>query len=245
MNIIVRKFRSFLYHVRMYLFRNYAIPEVRNENISKALFKKYLPAAPVIIDCGAHAGKDSVELANMFSKGQVHAFEAAPEIFDQLKKCKSRRNNLFFYHTALADKNGEMNFYISEGQSDGSSSLLPPKMHLIDHPGTTFGKVIKVPAVALDDWAEKQGINHVDLLWLDMQGFELRMLQASEKILQTVSVIHTEVSMKETYEGVGQYEDLKTFLESKGFEVVMKAVPEGWDMGNVLFVRKTLKNQKH
>lgn len=242
MYILLRKVRSFIYHVKIFFFRNFAIPEVMNENISKALFKKYLPATAIIVDCGAHTGKDSVELANLFPKGQIHAFEAAPEIFSKLQKIKSKWGNLFFYHVALADKNVEMNFYISEGNSDGSSSLLPPKTHLTDHPGTTFNKVIKVPTITLDTWAESRGLNRVDLLWLDMQGFELKMLQASKRILDTVSVIHTEVSVKETYEGVGQYEDLKSFLENKGFEVVLKAIPSGWDMGNVLFVRKGMKS---
>jgi hypothetical protein len=27
-------------------------------------------------------------------------------------------------------------------------------------------------------------------------------------------------------------------LESKGFDCVVTAIPEGWDMGNVLFVRQ-------
>lgn len=238
MKIIIRKFRSLIYYTRKYFFDNYAFPKVRNENISKSLFKRYLPVNPAIIDCGAHTGKDSVELANLFPLGQVHAFEAAPEIFEILKRRKTRRNNLNFHNLALADTDGEMDFYISEGKSDGSSSLLRPKTHLTDHPDTFFRKSVKVPTITLDNWAEKNQIQKIDLLWLDMQGYELKMLKASEKILNTVSVIHTEVSIKETYEGVAQYEELKTFLENQGFEMIMEAIPPGWDMGNVLFVRK-------
>ena len=70
-----------------------------------------------------------------------------------------------------------------------------------------------------------------------MQGFELSMLKASKIILPTVRVIHTEVSMKETYKDVPQYSDLKQFLLSIGFNVTLEAIPSGWDMGNVLFVR--------
>jgi len=77
----------------------------------------------------------------------------------------------------------------------------------------------------------------VDMLWLDMQGFELQMLKASEIILNMVSVIHTEVSTRETYKGVPLYDDLRSFLEAKGFSVKIEALPTGWDMGNVLFVK--------
>jgi len=71
-----------------------------------------------------------------------------------------------------------------------------------------------------------------------MQGFEMNMLQAAGSILNTVSVIHTEVSTKETYKGVAQYAAYRSYLETLGFKVEAEAIPEGWDMGNVLFVRK-------
>ena len=75
------------------------------------------------------------------------------------------------------------------------------------------------------------------MLWLDMQGYELKMLMQSSAILDAVSVIHTEVSTRATYKGVVQYKDYRTFLESKGFQVQFEAIPNGWDMGNVLFVK--------
>ncbi len=55
--------------------------------------------------------------------------------------------------------------------------------------------------------------------------------------MNTVKVIHTEVSIKETYEGVVQYKEYRNFFESIGFVVAIEAIPEGWDMGNILFVR--------
>ena len=131
-----------------------------------------------------------------------------------------------------------MDFYMSEGASDASSSLLEPKDHLADHPDTVFTNKIAVKTATLDSWAKENNISKVDMLWLDMQGYELRMLKASEVILQTVSVIHTEVSTKETYKGVAQYNELRSFLVERGFSVKIEAVPQGWDMGNVLFVRK-------
>lgn len=71
-----------------------------------------------------------------------------------------------------------------------------------------------------------------------MQGFEMNMLKASKNILNTVKLIHTEVSTRETYKGVALYQEFRTFLENRGFVVLLEAIPEGWDMGNVLFIRK-------
>lgn len=225
------------YHLQRILFEKYAIPKVKNEKISKIILKDYLPIKPVIIDCGAHDGSDSIELAEIFKSATIHAFEPVELLYAKLKKNIEPYGNIYSYKIALADSNGTMNFFLSEGASDASSSLLKPAEHINDHPDTFFVKAVEVPTRTLDTWAKENNIIKVDMLWLDMQGFELRMLKGSHNILDSVSVIHTEVSTKETYEHVGQYAEYRKFLESKGFKVMVEAIPKGWDMGNVLFVK--------
>jgi FkbM family methyltransferase len=234
MNKLINKLK---FHLKRFLFEKYAIPTVRNERISKAVLKKYLPHNPVIIDCGSHDGSDSIELAKLFTGASIHSFEPVNELYNRLVKNTNTYENITCYSIALADKNGSMNFYISEGGSDASSSLLEPKEHLNDHPDTYFSKKVDVVTKTLDTWAIENAIEGIDMLWLDMQGYELKMLKASEFILNTVSVIHTEVSTRETYKEVAQYNELKSFLEAKGFSAKVEAIPKGWDMGNVLFVR--------
>ena len=129
--------------------------------------------------------------------------------------------------------------YVSSGASDGSSSLLKPKEHLTDHPDVFFNEAIKVKTMKLDDWTAANNISTIDLLWLDMQGFELEVLKASSVILPKVKVIHMEVSTRPTYEGVPLYSDVKEWMQQNGFRVEVEAIPNGWDMGNVLFVRNS------
>jgi FkbM family methyltransferase len=225
------------YHTKKILFEQFALPPVVNEKISKAALKKYLPRNPVIIDCGAHDGSDSASLAKQFRHGTVHAFEPVSGLYKRLQQKAAPFANIRCYNIALADRNGILDFYVSEGASDASSSLLEPKEHLHDHPGTFFSQKIHMHAKTLDTWAKENNILKVDMLWLDMQGFELSMLKASNTILHSVSVIHTEVSTKETYKGASQYKEYCSFLESKGFNLVLEAIPNGWDMGNALFIR--------
>jgi hypothetical protein len=127
--------------------------------------------------------------------------------------------------------------YVSSGSSDASSSLLKPTGHKEDHPDVYFENHIEVSTLTLDDWAETNNIPKVDFLWLDMQGFEYQMMQASATILPMVRLIHTEVSLREAYGQSLIYADFKKRLESRGFSVVAEAIPEGTDMGNALFVK--------
>jgi FkbM family methyltransferase len=206
-------------------------------SIPKYALKKYIPHNPVIIDCGAHVGADSIELVKMFPKAVVHCFEPVPEIYRNLKYNTRKFGNISCYNLALSNKTGTAGMYVSSGSSDASSSLLEPTGHKEDHPDVYFKNHIEVETMTLDDWAEKNNITSVDFLWLDMQGFEYQMMQASSKILPTVKLIHTEVSMRETYAQSLIYADLRRWLESRGYSVVAEAIPEGSDMGNVLFVK--------
>lgn len=226
---------------RILLEKNGLTIQRNNEDISKNRLKKWLPANPTIIDCGSNDGKDSVELARIIPGATVYAFEPVPKVFEMLKKATGRYKNIQCYQLALSNKTGKAEMYVSSNAVDNrssSSSLLAPKTHLDDYPEVRFDDRVEVETLTLDDWALAQGISHIDLLWLDMQGFEMPMLSASKTILPTVKVIYTEVSMKETYDGVTTYHNYKAFLEGLGFREIIKGFKQGHSMGNALFVRQ-------
>lgn len=225
--------------LKFYLEQNLAIIKPSDlYSIRKGLFKKYIPSNPIIIDCGSHTGSDSIDLSKIFPKAEIHSFEPIPEIFQQLKTNTSKYKNIHCYPIALGDINGKAEMFVSSQGSDGSSSLLKPASHLTDHPTVLFESRIQVNILKLDTWAKEHNVKNVDLLWLDMQGFEYQMLNASPEILSTVKAIHTEISTKETYEGVLTYHSFRKWLEDQNFKVAIEAIPQGTDMGNVLFVRK-------
>ncbi len=209
-----------------------------HESINKNYIRQFLPSNPIVIDAGAHVGGDSIEMCRLFKGSKVHAFEPVPAIFQLLKHNTRKFNRITCHTVALSNRNGEQVMHVSSGASDGSSSFLQPKEHLNDHPDVFFNTDITVQTQTLDAWAAQQQLDHIDLLWLDMQGFELEVLKASSVILPTVKAIHMEVSTRPTYEGVPLYGEVKAWMESKGFQVRVEAIPTGWDMGNVLFVRK-------
>jgi FkbM family methyltransferase len=204
--------------------------------ISKVELCQYLPASPVIIEAGAHNGTDTVELAQLWSHGSVHAFEPVPSLFLELRNKTKNLGNVFCYPLALAPQKGRQRLNLSGGVSDGSSSLLEPALHRTFHPEVTFESNIEVEAVTLDSWAEDHAIGKVDLMWLDLQGMEPAVLRSSPRILSEVKVVHTEVSLAAVYAGTELYPQFRAWMESQGFSVVQEFLPYP-DMGNVLFVR--------
>ena len=208
-------------------------------SISKGSFKRYLPLNPIIVDCGSYNGSDAIDLVKIYPEATVYCFEPVPELFIQLKDNTDAYPNIHCYQIALSDRDGTADMYVSSQGSDGSSSLLEPSTHLDDHPNVLFDNTIRVKVMKLDTWAQVNNVRSVDLLWLDMQGFEFQMLEASPNILHHTKLIHTEISMRDTYKGVLVYDRFRAWLEANSFCVIKEAIPNGSDMGNVLLLRKT------
>jgi len=197
---------------------------------------QFLPDNPIILEAGAHIGTDTLKMATYWPHSIIHAFEPVPAVLKELEGRIASFTNVYCYPLALSNTSGETTLFVSNGESNGSSSLLPPKEHLIIHPSVSFDEKILVKTITIDDWARISNIQKVDFLWLDLQGVELKVLKSGTELLKSVKVIYTEVSLVENYEGGELYSDLREWLEFKGFRVVREELP--WvDMGNVLFVR--------
>lgn len=198
--------------------------------------RSFLPKNPVCVEAGAHRGQHTVHLSRLWPDCTIHAFEPVPELFAEMSRRTDGISRIHRYPLALSDRNGEAVIHISGGASDASSSLLKPTGHLVDHPQITFQRDLTITTTTLDHWAEQQKVERVDFLWLDMQGHEFAAIQGAERLLGNVRAIHSEVSLKQVYEGGLLYPELRAELEKRGFRVAEESLPYP-DMGDVLFVR--------
>jgi FkbM family methyltransferase len=236
-NHIRIKARAFLSYE---LFERRSWPPVIGEKISKRLAVRHLPRNPVIVDCGAYDGGDSIVLSRL-TKGTVHAFEADPQIFKKLVHNTRHWRNVICHPLALSDKDGTAKFNCCRGDLAASGSLLIPGDQMLQ--SGNVSDVVTVSTRTLSTWMSEMCIPKIDMLWLDMQGMELRALQASVSEIKRVSVIHTEVSLTRDYSDACLYRELREFLSENGFDVVCEAIPPGWSSGNVLFVRRHMEVQ--
>jgi FkbM family methyltransferase len=205
--------------------------------IPKHIIKQYLPRNPVILEIGAHTGSDTVKFSAMYPHGKIYSFEPSPKVYPQLVENTKALKNVKCFQLALSDENGTSEFYMSSGDMPSSSSLRKPKEMAIYHPAISFDEKVLVQCSTLDAWCKQEKIEKVDFIWIDVQGHELSVFKGGMEVLKTVKAIHAEVNLKELYEGVPLYPELREWLKIHGFEVAVEALD--WeDAGNVLFVRK-------
>jgi FkbM family methyltransferase len=208
-----------------------------------AVIADYIPKDPIILEAGAFQGQDSIRMAQHWPHATIYAFEPVPELFEQMRTATAAYCQIHPIALALATEEGTHTFWPSEhpkrpGKHSQAGSLLAPKERLHWSP-IQFNEPITVPTTTIDIWAHKHNIADIDLLWLDLQGYELPVMQASPHILSTVRAIWTEVHFIEAYAGQAQYADVTAWLATQGFTLVGTDFTDttSWFFGTALFVR--------
>lgn len=207
---------------------------------------RYLCEDPVIVEAGAFDGKDTRANATFWNTSTIHAFEPVPDIYELLQYNTRELSNVHIHNLALSSTRGVATFHVSEkpsrpGKPFQAGSLHEPRERL-QWSDARYTRTIEVQTTTLDQWADEQKIQKIDLLWLDAQGHELDILKGAHTILPQVSAIYTEVHFIHAYEGQPLYEELKAWLENHGFTQVAQDFQDQsrWFFGNVLFVRNDL-----
>lgn len=121
-------------------------------------------------DVGANEGYYTRKLSQAVESGSVVAFEPSPRTFERLKKQFGQTANVRLENVALADKDGEASFYVSDNSAEDSL------FHRTDDPRTE----VKVRMIRADSYAVRFP---PDVVKLDVEGFELDVLKGMSNIL--------------------------------------------------------------
>ncbi len=193
---------------------------------------------PVVVEAGAFDGQDTLAFARRWPGGKIHAFEPLPSLATRVRTTTLDCTNVVVYETALATNASptvELYTFDNEHDAHGSSSILQPGDHLVVAPEIKFQRRVSVAAMTLDVWHESVNSPKIDLLWLDLQGAELQVLNHGKAVLSATRVIHIEVSRKPLYEGGATFSEVKDALSRAGFRLVSSRIPVR--SGNAIFVR--------
>lgn len=141
--------------------------------------KKYFDLKKgVFVDVGANIGKYSVIIGRQLKdKGKVISIEASEDIFKILKKNIELNNlqNVIPLNLAVSDKKGISEFYLANKGLGTASSLFEIKEH---------SKKVKVKTDTLDGIIKDLEIKKIDLIKIDVEGAEPRVLRGALDILK-------------------------------------------------------------
>jgi len=174
-------------------------------------------SAPVIVDGGAHRGDSVRAFSSYVPNATFHCFEPDPILVGELKATFLGHRNVNVVAAALGDASDQATFNINF--SKPTNSLLPTAISLPEDIQVLCKTVeqIQVDVITVDEYCTLYGLSQVDILKLDLQGYDYKALLGSKETLRNVRVVLTEVLFSEIYKGCGLFPEILNLMVENGF----------------------------
>ena len=168
------------------------------------------------VDVGAYIGEVLLKLhkSKLLKIREAHLFEPNPISYKQLEAnvLETNLNKLHTYNHALGAEDQEL--FLSPAKS--MSKVFPSDMHL-----DRSQEVKKIQCRSLDDLVDLFTDRHIDLLKIDVEGYELDVLGGAKKIFenQLADVIYIEVGFRRDGTQQTYFGDIDNFFQSYGYRI--------------------------
>jgi FkbM family methyltransferase len=175
-----------------------------------------------ILDIGANIGDVSIAALNSFPNSNVICFEPVKETFERLSaRLNQYRSRVFLFNYALSDREGEAEINITTFH--GANSLISQsKYHKVLNPGVREISKQKVLMARLDDFSSKFPSQKIDILKLDVEGYELNVLKGGYRFIsENVDTIIVEIApMRDTSWEEQALFEIFALLNRSGFRLI-------------------------
>lgn len=160
----------------------------------------------VYFDVGANVGQHTLYMANHVAR--IHAFEPWPQVRDRLTGLvmENHLNQVTVHHFALGDVEAELPFFVPTTVNLGTGSFCSGVN--INRAGGEF--LVRVG----DEVVEELKLNRLDLVKIDTEGFEERVL----------------VGLRGSLERFGPLVVVEIALSASGIMDVGRLFPDGWQI---------------
>jgi FkbM family methyltransferase len=169
-----------------------------------------------VIDVGANRGQFAIIARKVFPNAIIHSFEPLEEPAKTFKGIFASDPKVTLHTCAIGKEKTTSTIHVS--RDDDSSSLLPiTKAQSTMFPGADEKETRQVPVLPLSEALADISLPPASLLKIDVQGYELGVLQGCEDILKKFSHLYIECSFLELYEGQSLAYQVISWLEKRNF----------------------------
>ncbi len=169
-----------------------------------------------VLDVGANTGVWATAVAGCLPGAQVHCFEPLPACQDALLRLSEQNPRIHVHSVALGAESGRLTMNANQF-SPSSSVLRMTQRHADLWPSTIQAEPIEVSIRRLDDETGTMGGGI--FLKIDVQGYEMPVLQGARNTLARTSLVVAEVLFEALYEKQSSIADLIAYLDEQGFQL--------------------------
>jgi FkbM family methyltransferase len=210
----------------------YQIKKVpRYSNSFDRIYSEFLKKeSPVIFDIGSHRGESIDRFLRLFPDSRIYGFEPNAENYKTLSFAYGKRDHIVIENFGVGSKNEKLEFH-SFKKTDTSSFLnivedsiwtQVRKEQLGIQKEESFQKdSYEVEIISIDDYFRKNRLQHIELLKIDTQGFELEVLKGCSYLLenQLIDFIELEIIVHGPYTRDLRFLDIEGFFSNYNYKL--------------------------
>ncbi len=194
--------------------------------------KKVIPKKSVLIDVGAHHGETIKNFTENFDFSEIHSFEASKINFEILKKKISNQleKKVIINNFGLSDE--KKGFKIKQFSESSSSTIskinenskyFKRKIKLLGKSKFNYSKDLDIFLDTFDNYFLEHKLNKIDLLKIDTEGYELKVLKGCIKSLPMTNYIYFEHHYDDMLDKGYTFTDINNFLKKNSFKKIYKS----------------------
>lgn len=201
---------------------------INKTEISKIIKLNTPSESPLIFDVGANKGQSVVYFEKIFKSPRIHCFEPNSEELNKIK-LQFNNDNIVLNNCAVGEKSDKKEFNITAISGHSSfkninfkSTWVKERSKSININSNDYIKDrIKVPQISLDDYTKKNNIDFIDILKIDTQGYEDKVLEGCHELLKNkkINLIKIELILSEVYENNLQFYDIEKHLIPNNYKL--------------------------
>jgi len=181
---------------------------MENSPIMKMVTKILSKPNPVVFELGANQGQDTEEIVKC-CKGdyQYFAFEPDPRTVAAMRE-KGLGKKVAIIEAAVSSSNSTTKLYQFYDKANpdgcrgtGPTSIMRPWTHEKRLPHLSHKSDLIVPTITLDSFCQEHGIDHIDFMWVDIQGSEYDMILGAKETLAKTDWLFMEAVQDARYHG--------------------------------------------
>lgn len=171
-----------------------------------------------VVDIGANRGQFTLVARHCFPMARVIAFEPLAAAASRFRVALGSDPHVCLHPVAIGPATGTATMHVSA--ADDSSSLLPiTDLQQTLFSGTQEIRRQTIQVERLTSLVKDSDLQTPALLKIDVQGFELSVLQGCEDLLDRFSHVYVECSFVELYAGQALGAEVIAFLSQRGFDL--------------------------